>query len=1088
MKVLFALLVVTNLNVLAIAAASKTAPKASAKITALLKEGEENLKQSYVAAADARFRDALRLALETKDRKSEAAARNGVARAFGANLWEVLAHLQLALNIHREYDDQKGVAADLARMGEIYLMHGLNARAVPPLREAVRLQHQLALLDAEAQSREQLALALQAIGAREDALANLSLALELRLKTEPDNYDTLRVAARLGSLELALGAYESAASHLQLALDTLLRLQGKLSPKERADARAAWLKQGQRGLAAIVEFGRSIAQGEEDSKEATSSPAIYDPDLTAAAEELFISNQKEAKVAVGETGEPANSSRRSDLFAIPDIAEAWDQWIRDTSRALKNRDQLPIRERDSDSAVAEWLADQAGAFNILAIMPRRMHAPSEQNLSLQMEHLNRMLAEAGYKATVSLDSIRHHSVFDDADMYPQGVTAIHPDTLSQIPGSAVGLTLNSAEAMAREVRKQVAPANAQLVEGVLASTPCEMAIVSSLRRIHKLLGHEKEATALHEREWALLWEETQRGSDLFSAYGGLSNPELDAERRLAKQLGLSIPPIFTERCNAVLPQISDDLWEADLAAARGHLKKAISQYAVIAQASSTMRPFALTRIPPLYEQLGDKERAIVAYRDAVEAVETMQGGLRLEQLSASWASTQAPLYERVVGLLHDAGRSDDAFDYAERGRARAFLNQLAHRTLPTGNVPPEMAAELLQLRRRLAELEDVLPRDQSSSASAHDALQRRHDQLLARLAQSHPQFVSLAQVDAVSIKQAQRDLLPKGTTLVEYFMLDERTLAWIIDSERVQCVELKISTAAVRGLVGRFVALLVERNAESVSVASEVHRQLFAPLERYIRNSNILIVPHGVLHHLPFAALRNERQGRYLVEDYVITLAPSASALRYLAGLRPATGSLLALGNPDNSLPYAGREVATIGAIYGHSALTGKDASERRLRDDCGSADIVHIAAHLRYDEVFPALTRIKLASDGSSAPFSSERDGNLHLYEVYELQLRRGALVVLSACETALGERDNGDAVVGLTRGFVYAGASAVVSTLWPIEDESSATLMEHFYRRLREGMARGRALTEAQRQILKRPGWEPPYYWAAFTMTGRG
>jgi CHAT domain-containing protein len=201
---------------------------------------------------------------------------------------------------------------------------------------------------------------------------------------------------------------------------------------------------------------------------------------------------------------------------------------------------------------------------------------------------------------------------------------------------------------------------------------------------------------------------------------------------------------------------------------------------------------------------------------------------------------------------------------------------------------------------------------------------------------------------------------------------------------------------------------------------------------------------------------------------------------------KPVGGRLLALGDPDGSLPQAKREVRQVAELDGSSPRVGGEARESLVHDAAPTVGILHLAAHTVYDPLRPLFTYIALAADTGAATSEERADGKLHVYEVYDLDLRAASLVVLSGCSTALGPRDDGDDVVGLTRAFLYAGAPSVVSTLWAVDDAASSVVMEKFYRRLRQGDSTSNALRQAQLDVLAGAAWKEPYFWAAFTLTG--
>ena len=143
---------------------------------------------------------------------------------------------------------------------------------------------------------------------------------------------------------------------------------------------------------------------------------------------------------------------------------------------------------------------------------------------------------------------------------------------------------------------------------------------------------------------------------------------------------------------------------------------------------------------------------------------------------------------------------------------------------------------------------------------------------------------------------------------------------------------------------------------------------------------------------------------------------------------------------------------------------------------------IIHFATHGLLNNKHPELSGLVLSLVDKQG---KTRDGFLKLQDIYDMKLRAD-LVVLSGCQTGLGEEINGEGLVGLTRGFMYAGASRVVASLWSISDLATATLMAEFYKSMENGMRPAAALRAAQIQMWKQQQWKSPYYWAAFQIQG--
>jgi CHAT domain-containing protein len=237
----------------------------------------------------------------------------------------------------------------------------------------------------------------------------------------------------------------------------------------------------------------------------------------------------------------------------------------------------------------------------------------------------------------------------------------------------------------------------------------------------------------------------------------------------------------------------------------------------------------------------------------------------------------------------------------------------------------------------------------------------------------------------------------------------------------------------------------------------------------------IVVVPHGVLHYLPFHALIDP-SGAPLVERVDVAYAPSAAVLASCYE-RPSVpeglGTRLLVGVPDEAIPRVAGEISALESLFGPSlVLSGEAATEQAFRRHAPEADVIHLASHAVFRHDNPLFSAIRLA------------DGWLSLYDLYSLRLR-ASLVTLSACETGLNDVLAGDELVGLARGFFQAGTASVVVSLWAVNDASTAQLMEYFYRYLESGLGPAGAMRRAQADL--RRDFPHPYYWAPFLVIGR-
>jgi CHAT domain-containing protein len=233
------------------------------------------------------------------------------------------------------------------------------------------------------------------------------------------------------------------------------------------------------------------------------------------------------------------------------------------------------------------------------------------------------------------------------------------------------------------------------------------------------------------------------------------------------------------------------------------------------------------------------------------------------------------------------------------------------------------------------------------------------------------------------------------------------------------------------------------------------------------------------LHYLPFSALAYD--SKYFGDRVELFTLPSASVLPFIKERKRNAERLLAVAQKEAPglalLEYADSEAQSIAQLYGTTPLLTPTATKAKFRALAGDYDVLHLAAHGQLDPNAPLFSQIFLAPETGDT-------GRLNVSEVYDLNLKKVNLVVLSACDTQLGTKSKGDDIVGLSRAFIYAGTPSIIASLWTVEDQVTKELMVSFYTFLRRGMGKAAALQAAQREIRKTH--PHPYYWAAFILTG--
>ncbi len=477
---------------------------------------------------------------------------------------------------------------------------------------------------------------------------------------------------------------------------------------------------------------------------------------------------------------------------------------------------------------------------------------------------------------------------------------------------------------------------------------------------------------------------------------------------------------------------------------------------------------------------GNLDEAIEFFRRAIEVIEEQRASINTEAAKIGFVGDKQAVYGQLVAALLQTNRNDLAFEYVERAKSRALVDLLATRDdiAVRGNSSARAAALLAQLGEADREARIEAPVELTRSGEARSSGKAK--KLREELTSLSPELASVVSVSALGAKDVQARLQPDEAVL-EYYLQGADLYALTVARGSVKA--LRLDTAGLDQMVQDFRTELQNRGARAQALGRALYDRLIRPLEPQLQAHNLLLIPHGVLHYVSFAALNDGRD--YWIANRNLRYLPSASVIRFL---RPAGARLpanaLAIGNPDlgdakYDLPSAEREARAITAmIPGSIALTRGQATETRFRQLAPTHPILHIASHGEYNADKALQSRLLLARDDSN-------DGSLTTGELYALRLDAD-LVTLSACETGLGAIRSGDDVVGLTRGFLYAGASNIIASLWEVDDDSTQLLMQKFYAGLKNGINKRDALRAAQLEVRKQ--YPHPFYWAAFFLTGHG
>ncbi len=487
----------------------------------------------------------------------------------------------------------------------------------------------------------------------------------------------------------------------------------------------------------------------------------------------------------------------------------------------------------------------------------------------------------------------------------------------------------------------------------------------------------------------------------------------------------------------------------------------------------------------LYEAQGQPEKAFDYYQKAINLFEKLIESSPVEDFTISLREQLDASYQQAIMLLWDAKRYEEAFFFSERARARAFLDQFGFRRAGYSlNLDQELLkkkkGKLTELDRdyrqeisrpiseQNAELLTQLQGEKEKEQEEYAAIRRRNE--IENLHAAGHFSMRPLQLDPI------RQNLDDDTTLLSFFVTPGKTLAFIITKSTFKTVKLSIKEWELYENIRKTRRHPLDRATDPPKELETLYAQLIAPLKKYLQTPVIGIIPHNILHSLPFAALTPDRRS-YFGEEHILYVLPSAGVLTLLPKRPiPENAALLALAYGEvEGLPpliFVDDEIEAISRKYKTLTLKGKDATASSFEQLAACYSILHLAAHGELNLNNPRFSRIILA------------DGALNVDGISRLHLTHTALVVLSACNTNLGKRSRGDDIVGLTRAFMVAGAPSIVSSLWPVNDKATAEFMTHFYTQLKRKKRPAEALQVAQKNIRKT--YPHPYYWAGFVLTG--
>ncbi|MDZ7958807.1 MAG: tetratricopeptide repeat protein [Aulosira sp. DedQUE10] len=544
------------------------------------------------------------------------------------------------------------------------------------------------------------------------------------------------------------------------------------------------------------------------------------------------------------------------------------------------------------------------------------------------------------------------------------------------------------------------------------------------------------------------------------------------------------------------------------------------------------------------------EAAQKQIESTIKIVEDIRTRVTSQDLRTSYFASVQKYYEFYIDLLMRLHKQQPSKGYdalalqtSERARARSLLDLLteAHADIRQG-IDPQLRETKRSLQQQLDAQEKRWLKSSSDRTKTQvqelekqtEALLEQYRQLQAKIRATSPRYAALTQPQPLSLKQIQQQILDDNTLLLEYALGEERSYLWAVTKNKITSYELP-KRSEIAAAVQQFRKVLISpiQKTNPATAAASLSQLILAPVAQQLGQRRLVIVADGALQYVPFAALntpgsKNSGYEPLTVNHEIITL-PSASTLAVLrqeiTGRKTAPKALAVIADPifspndervkdgtpsqQNSnqnldlqqlarsaressiaferLPFTRQEADTILSLV--PAKERKQAfdfaANRAVATDAQLSQyrMIHFATHGILNSQHPELSGVVLSLfDETGKP----QNGFLRLHDIFNLKLP-AELVVLSACETGLGEEVKGEGLIGLTRGFMYAGSPRVLVSLWSVDDEATSELMKKFYSKmLQQGLKPAAALRSAQIEMWRNPNYNAPYFWAPFTLQG--
>ena len=499
------------------------------------------------------------------------------------------------------------------------------------------------------------------------------------------------------------------------------------------------------------------------------------------------------------------------------------------------------------------------------------------------------------------------------------------------------------------------------------------------------------------------------------------------------------------------------------------------------------------------------------YRESMAALEAIRGSIGDQDTADAFRSNHDEVYRELVDLLTSQGRQEDAWQVLGLMKSQELRDLVgAPTTVNLGEADRRLVDEAEAITSREVRITRLLRQELERPEGERraglvanwqaeiDSLRLRFHDFVGELRRDRPDLYRRLEVEPVTFRQLQRGL-QENEAFVEPVVLPDRLVIFVVRGGDVPLAyrEVPVEEGRVYDLVRSMRDALEnpdgawERRGLHAAGGSMVHKDPAVPakelhallIEPILGDldgvETVILSPSGRLRYIPFAALYDGE--RYLIDRFDLAVLTQAGTLSPREPIA-ADAALLAIGDPDGTLPGAVQEVHRLEELWSPARVTtilGADATKESLRREVESHGILHLATHGRLLNDRPEASYLLLAGGGEQS--------NLSMRDIVLLPLFDVSLAVLSACQTAVGENGEGSEIAGLAYNFEQTGASSVIASLWEVSDISTSQLMSNLYSNLRlDGISKSKALCDAQRALRNDETFAHPFHWAPFILIG--